>query len=224
MLSVMHGNRAAVHSGAGIGAGLVGSSRHKSVVARWYLSDGRKNRNFTLGASSLRAPMRGGQLEVSDSNDATLRDARAGGCDGLSKPLKPQRVHEAFLWLDGVSDSVQVRSPTSYFFRLAINAASGWRTARDRVSASEVDALLGAEGEAFDPARAAAAHPEIEVLKKALVGLSPRQRQILLAAIVEEAPVREIAARLGMRVRTVQRDLAHALKYCAQSRFCPKST
>jgi RNA polymerase sigma-70 factor (ECF subfamily) len=154
-----------------------------------------------------------------------LRDALLAEYEGLSKQLALQlgsadfareALHEAYLRLDRVSDAVAVRSPKAYLFRTAINVARDRRRAGSyRISAAEVDALLDVVDEAPDPARVVEARSEVEALKQALTELTPRQRHIFLAAVVEELPHREIAKRLGIHVRTVQLDLTQALKYCA---------
>lgn len=164
-------------------------------------------------------------MGVTDTNRTILRGALLADYDDLSKQLTRrlgsadfahEALHEAFLRFERVTDIAPVRSPKAYLFRTVINVARDRRRAgRYRVSASEVDALLDVVDEAPDPARVVEARSEIEALKQALMELSDRQRQIFLAAVVEEIPHREIAQRLGINVRTVQLDLTHALKYCA---------
>jgi RNA polymerase sigma-70 factor (ECF subfamily) len=149
---------------------------------------------------------------LADYNGLSKRFARRLG----SADLAHEALHEAFLRLDRVVESEPLRSPKAYLLRIVINVARDSRRARrHRLSASEVDALLDVVDEAPDPARVIEARSEIEALKRALMELSARQRQIFLAAVVEEVPHRDIAKRLGIHVRTVQLDLTHALKHCA---------
>jgi len=133
-----------------------------------------------------------------------------------STDLAHEALHDAFLRLDRATETTEVKSPKAYLFRIAINVARDrMRARRHRVSTSEIDDLLDVVDEAPDPSRVVEARLEVEALKDALMELSPRQRQIFLAAVVEELPHREIAKRLGINARTVQIDLTHALKFCA---------
>jgi RNA polymerase sigma-70 factor (ECF subfamily) len=47
--------------------------------------------------------------------------------------------------------------------------------------------------------------------------LPPRQREILLAARIEGELNQEIATRLGVSLRLVEKELSAALRYCSES-------
>ncbi len=79
-----------------------------------------------------------------------------------------------------------------------------------------MDETFEIEDELADPERIVAARREVEALTQVLRGLSPRQQEILPAARIEGELNREIAARLGISVRLVERELSLALKYCNQ--------
>lgn len=54
----------------------------------------------------------------------------------------------------------------------------------------------------------------LEILKKAVLGLKPRCRQVFLLRAAEELSYEAIAARLGVSKRTVEREMRHALEVC----------
>lgn len=129
-----------------------------------------------------------------------------------------EALHETFLKLGRVTDGVVVRSPADYIFRVAINIAKDRQKAQNRrVSASEVDALLDVCDDGPDPARVAEARSEVEALKRALMRLKPRSREVLRSIAVEGQSAQEVAARLGVSLRTVESDLKLALSHCADS-------
>jgi RNA polymerase sigma-70 factor (ECF subfamily) len=56
---------------------------------------------------------------------------------------------------------------------------------------------------------------ELEELQRAFAELTPRRRQILMAARAEGRQLREIAAQLGISQRLVEMELKQALEHCA---------
>ena len=84
------------------------------------------------------------------------------------------------------------------------------------LTGSEVEELLHLADDALDPARVVHARLEVAVLEQALSELTARQRDILLAARVEEVPHQEIAARYGISVRMVGKELRKALEFCGE--------
>lgn len=121
---------------------------------------------------------------MADINRIRLRGQLVENYDGLIKKLTRRlgssdfahdALHETFLRLDRVTDAVQVRSPTDYIFRTAINIAKDRQKAQNyRVSVSEIDALLDVCDEGPDPARVVEARSEIEAFKRALAELPPK--------------------------------------------------
>lgn len=164
---------------------------------------------------------------MADINRIRLRGQLVENYDGLIKKLTRRlgssdfahdALHETFLRLDRVTDAVQVRSPTDYIFRTAINIAKDRQKAQNyRVSVSEIDALLDVCDEGPDPARVVEARSEIEAFKRALAELPPRPREVLRSISIEGQSPQEVAARLKVSIRTVETDLRQALGYCADS-------
>ena len=165
-----------------------------------------------------------GEPAVTNSNRTTLRAVLTADYQGLfrrltrrlgSAELACEALHETFLRLDRVSDESAVRSPKDFLFRIALNLATDRRRIERRyLSAEAIDGLLAIPDSAPDPAAIAEARSEIEALDRALAELSYRCREVFSCAIVKRMPDHEIAARLGVSVRTEEVDLKHALTVC----------
>jgi RNA polymerase sigma-70 factor, ECF subfamily len=162
---------------------------------------------------------------VANTNRVRLRGQLVENYEGLVRKLTRrlgssdfahEALHETFLRLERVTDAVQVRSPTDYIFRIAINIAKDRQKARNvRASAAEIDALLDVCDEEPDPARIVEARSEIEAFKRALAQLPARAREVLHCIAVEGQSAQQVATRCGVSVRTVEGDLKLALNHCA---------
>jgi len=164
---------------------------------------------------------------VADINRIRLRGKLVENYDGLIRKLTRrlgssdfahEALHETFLRLERATEVEPVRSPADYIFRTAINIAKDHQKAQNyRVRSTEIDALLDLCDDGPDPARVAEARSEIEAFKRALADLPPRPREVLCRISIEGQPAHEVAAGLGVTVRTVESDLKRALKHCAES-------
>ncbi|MBB3227632.1 RNA polymerase sigma-70 factor (ECF subfamily) [Luteibacter sp. Sphag1AF] len=106
-------------------------------------------------------------------------------------------------------------NPAGYLFRMALNVAADQRRAESRyLTGQEVDELMHVADDALDPARVFRARDDIAALERALQELTPRQRDILIAARVDDMPQADIARRFGISVRMVGKDLKAALEHC----------
>jgi RNA polymerase sigma-70 factor (ECF subfamily) len=125
-------------------------------------------------------------------------------------------LQETYLRVERMGSAGQgARNPVGYLFRMALNVASDHRQADARLlTGTEVDDLLHVADEALDPARIVLAQLEVQALERALQELTKRQREILLAARLEEASHVDIARRFGISVRMVGKDLKKALQHC----------
>jgi RNA polymerase sigma-70 factor (ECF subfamily) len=100
---------------------------------------------------------------------------------------------------------------------MALNVAADQRQVDARyLTGSEVEELLSMGAETLDPARIVHAQFEVAALEKALKELSPRQRDILTAARVDDVPLSELALRFGISVRMVGKELRKALSHCGE--------
>jgi RNA polymerase sigma-70 factor, ECF subfamily len=160
---------------------------------------------------------------VSDSNSKSLRETLAADYEGLTRRLTRclgssdfarEALHETFLRMDRVSESVSVRSPLDYLFRTALNVAKDRRKSDGRLlSAAEIAAVIDIPDERPDPLRILESRIELEELEKALAELPERRRNVFIAAHVEHLPHGDIAKRFGVNVRTVEFDLQYAMEH-----------
>lgn len=133
-----------------------------------------------------------------------------------SADLASDALHDTWLRLERGGELVTVRNADAYLYSMAINiAANHKRAERRRLTTSEVEALLEIADDAPDAGRMLAARAELEALVRIIGELPVRQQVILLAARLEGTLRRDIAARLGISERLVQRELQLAHDYCA---------
>lgn len=153
------------------------------------------------------------RLLVDDYHGLRERLARRYGSADFASEL----LHEAWLKLDRAQaggSAMAVRNPRAYLYRIAINlAADRRRSERAQVTVAELDALHRRAQDDLDPGRIAEARMEVQSLSVAINQLPPRRRAIFIAARLEELPYKEIAARHGITVRVVDRELSLALDY-----------
>lgn len=151
------------------------------------------------------------QLLVASYDDLKRRlTRRLGDPDTAAEVL-----HETWLRLDGISAIGLIRRPHSYLYRMALNVAADQRRANARwLSQTEIEALIRVDAEQLDPERIAAADSEIAALERTLAELPPLRRAIFMAALVEGLPYRLIAARHGISLRTVEREMKRAFDDC----------
>jgi RNA polymerase sigma-70 factor (ECF subfamily) len=133
-----------------------------------------------------------------------------------SDDLAEEVLQETYLHLDRPNKPDTIHSPTHYLLTVATNIAR-MRLRREKlwVSLEDADTAVGFADEAPDPERSAEARQELEVLQRAFSELTPRRRQILMAARGEGRQLRDIAAQLGISQRLVEMELKQALQHCA---------
>ncbi|OAF02716.1 hypothetical protein AYJ54_25930 [Bradyrhizobium centrolobii] len=133
-----------------------------------------------------------------------------------SPDLASEALNETYLRLEGMREIGPVRSPKAYLFRIALNIASDRRRAeKRRLTADEVDSLLEIPDDRPDAARVIEDRSEINLLRHAIAELPERRRRVLMLSRIDGMPNREIAALLGVTVRTVETDLKQAVEHCA---------
>lgn len=164
-----------------------------------------------------------GACDVSNSNSNSLRAALSADYEGLAKrlarrlgsaDLAREALHETFVRIDRVSETVNLRSPRDYLFRAAINAAKDRRRSDSRLlNASEIASIIDVPDECPDPFTVVADRLELEDFNNALAELSDRRRRVFVAAHVEQLTHEQIAQRFGINARTVAFDLQHAMEH-----------
>jgi RNA polymerase sigma-70 factor, ECF subfamily len=161
-----------------------------------------------------------------ETSRAILRRLLLMGYDDLKKRLARRlgstelagdALQDTFLRLECAGTIGPVKRPFPYLYRIALNIALSRQIAENRrLTPAETEELLNIVDDAPDPARAVEARSEIEALKRALIELPSRQRDIFIAAWIEEIPHRKIAEHFGVSLRTIQIELKRALEHCAQ--------
>ncbi len=161
---------------------------------------------------------------TNSASAATLRQLLVGQYDELkrvlarrlgSEDLAGEVLQETYLRLDRPGRLGIVRSPRQYLLTIATNIARmGFRRDRRWTPLSELDAVLGFIDESPDALRSLESRQEMDTLQRAFDELTPRRRHILYAARVESTPLSDIAKRLGVSQRLVEKELKAALMLC----------
>jgi RNA polymerase sigma-70 factor (ECF subfamily) len=167
------------------------------------------------------AALRGRLLEHYD--DFVRKLSRRLGSVDLAREV----IHETYLRLERVGDPGPIHNPDGYIFRTAVNIAKNRSVVERRyLNASETEMLIGIPDDAPDPARVAEARSETELLRRALAELTPRRREIFEASWADETPHAELAARYGVHLRTIQRELEQATafvrRWCKENDAAPR--
>ena len=162
---------------------------------------------------------------MSNSNIRSLRAAFSSNYEHLARRLSRrlgsadlalEALHEAFIRIDRVSDSVVVQSPLDYIFRAAINVAKDRKKSDSRLLRSaEIAAIVDVPDDRPDAFAVVSDRADLNEFDKVLSELSDRRRRVFLAAHVEQIPHEEIARRFGVNVRTIAFDLQYAMQHLA---------
>jgi len=126
-------------------------------------------------------------------------------------------LQETYLRVERMGEAGRALSnPVGYLFRMALNIAADQRQANARyLTGQEVEELLHLGADTLDPASIVQSQRELETLVQAMGELTHRQREILMAARVEDVPQNEIAHRFRISTRMVGKELKRALEHCA---------
>lgn len=127
-------------------------------------------------------------------------------------------AQEAYLRILRVEDSLLIRNPRSFALRVATNVAYEWgrlsRHVREHVGAESLeDHDSGGAG----PLEQAALAQELKTLRRALDGLTPTRRAVLLMHARDGLTYPEIARQMGLSVSMVGKHLALGLEACRQA-------
>jgi RNA polymerase sigma-70 factor (ECF subfamily) len=100
-------------------------------------------------------------------------------------------------------------------FKVATNLAyDRFRERRARGPHADDAELAEAPSDEPAPERIVAFEQAIGIVKRTLLELEPRCRQVFLLRTAHDLRYEEIAARLGISKRTVEREMQHALDVC----------
>jgi RNA polymerase sigma factor (sigma-70 family) len=137
-----------------------------------------------------------------------------------SPDLAADALQDAWLKIDGAQTLGTVRDPGNYIFGIAMNAARDRMREMKRrpLTQLEIDELLEIPDDAPGPAQEIEARSDLRMLESILSELTPRQREILIAARLHGTRRPEIARRLGISLRLVEKELQFAQEYCLSRR------
>ncbi|WP_249225562.1 RNA polymerase sigma factor [Tardiphaga alba] len=155
-----------------------------------------------------------------------MRDVLAADYTGLFKrltrrlgnsELAGEALQDTFLRVERMTNATAISSPKDYLFRMALNVATDRRRVEQRhLSLDAVDALLDVPDDSPDASAIVEGRQDIQALDRALAELPARARQVFVLAVIKKMADQQIAAQLGVSLRTVEIDLRNALKHCAQ--------
>lgn len=135
----------------------------------------------------------------------------------LGPELAEDALQETWVRLETRGELGPVANAEAYLFRAALNVAGNMAKGEQRrLSPIEVDDLLNVPDDAPGPAIIAEDRASIAIVEKALAELSERQRIIFEEAFLGDASHHDLAARFGVTVRTIQKELRHGVDLCAR--------
>lgn len=122
---------------------------------------------------------------------------------------------EAYLRLARLGDGDGIADQRGYLFTIASNLARDHRRRQRREGSTEpAEALEVLACPIPDPERTVAARQELATLERAIAGLPPKTREILLLFRVEGWTRRQIADHLGLSPKTVEYHMQQAMLRC----------
>ena len=131
-----------------------------------------------------------------------------------SKEDAADALQETWLRLEVMPETGLINGE-AFLLRMANHiAVDQYRRERRHFHEEEVDEFFEFEDEPANPERIVAARRKVEALKRVMLELPPRQQEILVAARIEGELNREIAGRLVISLRLVEKELSAALTYC----------
>lgn len=133
-----------------------------------------------------------------------------------STDIAADALQDTFLRLHSSVEIGPIKSPRAYILRIATRLAADRRRVELLGGPSETELSLDIVDDAPDPERIVEARSEIEVLKRGMMEMPPRRRDILLAVSIDETPSATLAKRFGVTKRTIQTELKLALIHCAK--------
>ncbi len=132
-----------------------------------------------------------------------------------SRELAEDVLHDTYVKLSVREISAPVKSPQSFLLRTALNLAiDRFRADQQLLSMEEIDELLAPDPPANDPATAAEAQADLDLVARAMEELPPLRRELLFASRIEGVPQKELARRYGISLRKVELEIHLAHRFC----------
>jgi len=119
-----------------------------------------------------------------------------------------QETYMRLMQMEAIDDS----RARALIFKIATNLAyDRFRQRKARGPHRDDDELAALPSPVAAPERIVALEQGVEIVKRVLLELKPRCRQVFLLRTSEELGYDDIAARLGISKRSVEREMQHAL-------------
>jgi len=133
---------------------------------------------------------------------------------GASADEAEDLVQEAFLKFEAYRQTAEVREPEAFVVRAALNLAvdAGRRKHRSPFSSRALDDFHFADSSP-GPDEVLQGRDRLERLRQGLLALKPRARDMLLAQRLEGLTYAEIAAREGVSVSAVEKQIARSVLF-----------
>ena len=146
------------------------------------------------------------ELYVKHSGSLIRQIALRTGCSELARDL----AHEAFQTLLKPGRLGAIEKPENYLRRVAANLVKDW--GREKMRAEKARPALEYETDKFvDQVAILESRDTLRLLEQVVSRMKPRTREIFLANRVEGLSCSEIAERLGLKVRGVEKQMSKAI-------------
>ncbi len=131
-------------------------------------------------------------------------------------------LHDIYLELVDAPPAEDVRTPVAFLRRVASRRAidlyrseAAWRARVDSVA--ELPEVADERACAQDPARIVAGRQRLQVLVAAIQALPPRCREVFVMHKIHELPQSEVASRLDVSIKTVEKHLRLGMLSCRRA-------
>jgi RNA polymerase sigma-70 factor (ECF subfamily) len=134
-----------------------------------------------------------------------------------SAELASDALQDAWLRLESVTSVGSVERPWPYILQIAYNMAlKRLHREREMVTLDDARAALSLVDDGPSATQITEARSELALLRLVVQELTPRRREILFASRLDGTSLRELADRYAISQRLVERELRHAVLYCAK--------
>ena len=131
-----------------------------------------------------------------------------------SESLADDVVHETWLRAN-TSNAAMPQNVKAYVFRMAGNLAIDHLKRETTRAKRESDSITGlSRSAARTPEAHAAARQELAILEEAVLDLPPKRRRIFILYRGHGLTMRQIAERLDISEKTVEKQIARAMLHC----------
>ncbi len=134
---------------------------------------------------------------------------------GFGPPICEDLAHDTFLRLFALKGGPQIENPEAYLFQIAGSVLGDYVRKQKvrRTHAGMVERIYASWFVGESPEHVLEGKQTFERFQAALMELKPRVRDVFLLSRIEGLMYTQIAVRLGVSVRTVEDDMARAMKH-----------